>query len=201
MLLKTQWKSGNRLGKRRNPRWFPHLNHSWGWSEWGWQGPGPPGTRWRWVEFFSSSWSQSRPPWLGAASEQAFFFLSWVALELAALECVPLGFWWVPKKQEIVSFFFYNFFSPALLRYYWHITLCEFRCEARWSDTVIYGKMIRTRALTSSIPSHNTHFFFVMRIFMIHSLASFKYTYNEVLRQSLHQVTDILSCDKNSLAV
>ena len=46
--------------------------------------------------------------------------------------------------------------------------------------------MIPTRALTSSIPSHNSHFFFVMTIFMIQSLASFKYTYNEVLWQSLH---------------
>ena len=58
-------------------------------------------------------------------------------------------------------------------------------CAARWLDTVIYGKTIPTRALTSSIPSHNSHFFFVMRIFTIQSLASFKYTYNEVLQQSL----------------
>ena len=89
-------------------------------------------------------------------------------------------------RDRFLFFFFIIFF----LQVYWDIIDIKYcvslGCAARWLDTVTYGKMIPTRALTSSIPSHNSHFFFVMTIFMIQSLASFKYTYNEVLWQSLH---------------
>ena len=89
-------------------------------------------------------------------------------------------------RDRFLFFFFIIFF----LQVYWDIIDIKYcvslGCAARWLDTVIYGKMSPTRALTSSIPSHNSHFFFVMTIFMIQSLASFKYTYNEVLWQSLH---------------
>ena len=89
-------------------------------------------------------------------------------------------------RDRFLFFFFIIFF----LQVYWDIIDIKYcvslGCAARWLYTVTYGKMSPTRALTSSIPSHNSHFFFVMRIFMIQSLASFKYTYNEVLWQSLH---------------
>ena len=71
---------------------------------------------------------------------------------------------------------------PPSLRYNWHITLCKFKMYKVLIWSFIYCKMITTVGLVNTcIPSHNYHFFFVVRIFKIYSLSLFQVYINNIL--------------------